>query len=136
MATTNLGFTTPALGSANNVPADLGSLATQVDTAVWDRTQPNTLIIGGVAYQASGKWAQQDLSSPAVTDGAVYAWTVVKTAPYTAPAGWTFQVFLVFSSGFTSAQTGLVTGGNIEVRVININSNVPTIALGWRLTKV
>ena len=135
MATTNLGFTTPALGSANNVPADLGSLATQVDAAVWARTQPNTLIIGGVAYQASGTWPQQELSSPNVTDGAVYAWTIIKTAPYTAPAGWTFQVFLVFSSGFTSAQTGLVTGGNIEVRVININSNVPTIALGWRLTK-
>ena len=135
MATTNLGFTTPALGSANNVPADLRSLATQVDTAVWNRTQPNTLIIGGVAYQASGTWAQQALSSPAVTDGAVYAWTITKTAPYTAPAGWTFQVFLVFTSGLTSAQTGLVTGGNIEVRVININSNVPTIALGWRLTK-
>ena len=135
MATTNLGFTTPALGSANNVPADLGSLATQVDDAVWGRTQPNTLIIGGVAYQASGTWAQQELSSPAVTDGAVYAWTIIKTAPYTAPAGWTFQVFLAFTSGFTSAQTGLVTGGNIEVRVININSSAPTIKLGWRLTK-
>ena len=135
MATPNLGFTTPALGSANNVPADLGSLATQVDAAVWNRTQPNTLIIGGVAYQASGTWPQQELSSPAVADGVVYAWTIVKTAPYTAPAGWTFEVFLVFSSGWSSAQTGLVTGGNIEVRVINVNSAVPTIALGWRLTK-
>jgi len=135
MATTNLGFTTPALGSANNVPADLGSLATQVDAAVWARTQPNTLIIGGVAYQASGIWPQQALSSPTVTDGAVYAWTVVQTAPYTAPAGYAFQVFLVASTGFTSAQTGYVTGGNIGVRVININSNAPTITLGWRLTK-
>ena len=135
MATTNLGFTTPALGSANNVPADLGSLATQVDAAVWARTQPNTLIIGGVAYQASGTWAQQELSSPTVTAGAVHAWTITKTAPYTPPAGYTFQVFLVFSSGFTSAQTGHVAGGNIEVRVININSNEPTIILGWRLTK-
>ena len=135
MATANLGFTTPALGSANNVPADMASLATQVDAAVWSRTQPNTLIIGGVAYQASGTWAQQELSSPAVTDGAVHAWTITKSAPYTAPAGWTFQVFLAFTSGFTSAQTGQVVGGNIAVRVININSSTVDIALGWRLTK-
>ena len=135
MATTNFSWTTPALGSANNVPADLTSLAQQIDTTVNTRTAPNTEVIGGVAYQASGTWAQQELSSPAVTDGAVYAWTIIKTAPYTAPAGYTFQVFLAFTSGFTSAQTGLVTGGNIEVRVININSNVPTIQLGWRLTK-
>ena len=106
-----------------------------MDAAVWNRTQPNTLIIGGVAYQASGTWAQQELSSPNVTDGAVYAWTVVKTAPYTPPAGWTFQVFLAATTGYTSAASAGVTGGNIEVRVININSNAPAIRLGWRLTK-
>ena len=36
MATTNYGWTTPALGSANNVPADLASLAAQIDTTVAD----------------------------------------------------------------------------------------------------
>ena len=136
MATPIYGWTTPALGSANNVPADLTSLATQVENTVNTRTQPNTLIIGGVAYQASGTWAQQGLSSPTVTAGAVHAWTITKTAPYTPPAGWTFHVFLAFTSGFTSAQTGQVVGGNIQVRVININSSTVDIALGWRLTKV
>lgn len=34
MATANYGWTTPTLGSANNVPADLLSLASQVDTTV------------------------------------------------------------------------------------------------------
>ena len=135
MATTNFSWTTPALGSANNVPADLTSLAQQIDTTVNTRTAPNTVVIGGVSYVASGTWAQQTLSNPNSTDGAVYAWTIIKSAPYTAPAGWTFQVFLAFTSGFTSAQTGQVVGGNIEVRVININSNTPTIKLGWRLTK-
>ena len=135
MATANLGFTTPALGSANNVPADMGSLATQVDTAVWDRTQPNTLIIGGVAYQQSGTWAYQSLSSPGITDGNVYGWTVTKTAPYTPPALYTFEVFLVFASSFTSVATGNVAGANIEVRVINLGSSTPNVTLGWRLTR-
>lgn len=135
MATPIYGWTTPALGSANNVPADMGSLATQVDTAVWDRTQPNTLIIGGVAYQASGTWAYQTLSSPSLTDGNVFAWTITKTAPYTPPAGYTFETFCVFSSGFTSAQTGNVAGANIEVRVVNVGSSGPSVILGWRLTR-
>lgn len=34
MATANYGWTTPTLGSSNNVPADLLSLASQVDTTV------------------------------------------------------------------------------------------------------
>lgn len=34
MATTNFGWTTPALGDSNNPPADLTSLANQVDTTL------------------------------------------------------------------------------------------------------
>ena len=135
MATTNFAWTTPALGSANNVPADMASLAQQIDTTVNTRTQPNTEVIGGVAYQASGTWAYQTLSSPILTDGNTFAWTITKTAPYTAPAGYTFETFCVFSSGFSSAQTGNVAGGNIEIRVVNVGSSGPSVILGWRLTR-
>ena len=135
MATTNFGWTTPALGSANNVPADLASLANQIEATVTPITNDKVLI-GSTWYQRSGTWAQQDLSSPTGTFGSVYTWTILKPLPYSPPAGWTFQTYQVFQSGFGAAGTGNIVGGNIETRIINVGSSEPTIRLGWQLVKL
>lgn len=134
MATPKFGWNTPPLGAANNVPQYLLELATQVEATVTNITDDKVLI-GSTWYQRSGTWAQQTLSSPDGTFGSVYTWTILKPLPYSPPAGWTFQTFQVFSSGFGAAGTGNIVGGNIETRVINIGAAAPVIRLGWQLVK-
>lgn len=133
--TPTYGWSTPVDTSVNDVPADLASLASQVEATVANITADKVLI-GSTWYQRSGAWAQQDLSSPSGTYGSVYTWTVLKPLPYSPPAGWTFQTFQVFQSGYGAAGTGNIVGGNIETRVINVGSPVPTIRLGWQLVKL
>lgn len=89
MATTNYGWTTPALGSSNNPPADLASTAQQIDTTVADlhadtgwvtatgpgpnfslsvaghplrhRVQGGWVIIEGIVNRTGGAWAEESL---------------------------------------------------------------------------
>lgn len=131
MATTNFGWTTPALGSANNVPADLASLATQIDTDL--AALENTVKIGGTNYARQGSWAAETISSPAATYGSVYVWTLTKTLPYTAPAGYSLDVYIISSNSYTIAAAGSTPG---QVRVINMGAATATIRLGWRLVKI
>ena len=131
MATTNFGWTTPALGSANNVPSDLASLATQIDTTMAPYVT-NTVRIGGVDYARSGGWATETLGAPDATySPSIYVWTLTKTMPYTPPAGYTFAVSCVSSNGYTVAS---YAGGG--VRVITIANSSPTIRLVWQLVKI
>ena len=133
--TATFGWTTPADSAANDVPADLAALAAQIEATVANITA-DKVWIGSTWYQRSGAWPQQDLSSPTGTYGSVYTWTILKPLPFTPPAGWTFQTFQVFQSGFGAAGTGNIVGGNIETRIINVGSSVPTIRLGWQLVKL
>ena len=133
--TPTFSWSTPVDTSANDVPADLAALAAQIEATVTPITA-DKVRIGSTWYQRSGTWAQQDLSSPSGTYGSVYTWTILKALPYSPPAGWTFQTFQVFQSGFGAAGTGNIVGGNIETRIINVGSSVPTIRLGWQLVKL
>ena len=133
--TPTYGWSTPVDTSANDVPVDLASLASQIEATVKPITEDKVLI-GSTWYQRSGTWAQQDLSSPSGTWGAVYTWTILKPLPYSPPAGWTFQTYQVFQSGFGAAGTGNIVGGNIETRVVNVGSSSLAIRLGWQLVKL
>ena len=138
MATTNYSWTTPALGSANNVPSDMASLAQQIDTTMAARTSSDTIVIGGTTYARSGSWASQVIPSGghAVASGSVYGWDVTKTAPFSAPAGWTFEVYQISSNGYSAVATASVSGATIVVRVLSVVSAGPTVTLGWRLVKL
>ena len=129
------GFETPVDSDPNDAPADLARLASQVEAVLVNITA-DKVRIGSSWYQRSGTWAQQDLSSPTGTFGSVYTWTILKPLPYSPPAGWTFQTYQVFQSGFGAAGTGNIVGGNIETRIINVGSSEPTIRLGWQLVKL
>ena len=136
MATTNYSWTTPALGSANNVPSDMASLAQQIDTTMAARTSSDNIVIGGTTYARSGSWAAQTVSGPAVTSGAVYGFNVTKTAPFSPPAGWTFEVYQVASGGYTTVGVASVSGATLVVRVNSVVSGTITLQLGWRLVKL
>ena len=136
MATTNYSWTTPALGSANNVPSDMASLAQQIDTTMAARTSSDNIVIGGTTYARSGSWAEQTVSGPDVTSGATYGFSVTKTAPFSAPAGWTFDVYQVKSAGFTTVGTASVSGATVVVRINSVVSGTITLQLGWRLVKL
>ena len=136
MATTNFGWTTPSLGSANNVPADLASGLQQVDTTVAARTSESHIVIGGTSYLRSGSWASQTVSGPVVTSGAVYGFDVTKTAPFSPPAGWTFEVYQVSSAGYTAVGNASVSGATVVVRILSVVSGTINMQLGWRLVKL
>lgn len=138
MATTNYAWTTPALGSANNVPADMASLAQQIDTTMAARTSSDNIVIGGTTYARSGSWASETVPAGghAVASGSTYGWTVTKTAPFSAPAGWTFDVYQINSDGYSTVGTASVSGATVVVRVTSVVSAGPTIRLGWRLVKL
>lgn len=138
MATTNFAWTTPALGSANNVPSDMASLAQQIDTTMAARTSSDNIIIGSTTYARSGSWATETVpaAGQAVTSGTTYGWSVTKTAPFSAPAGWTFDVYQISSNGYSVVGTASVSGATIAVRVLSVVSAGPTIQLGWRLVKL
>ena len=131
-------WSTPVDTSANDVPADLASLASQIETTVAARTSSDTIIIGGAAYARSGSWAVQTLTSGthAVASGTTYAFDVTKTAPFSAPAGWTFEVYQVNTNGYSTVGTASVSGATVVVRVLSVVSAGPTIQLGWRLVKL
>lgn len=138
MATTNFGWTTPSLGSANNVPADFASGFQQVDTTMAARTSESHIVIGGTSYLRSGSWAAQVIPSGGhvVASGFVYGWDVTKTAPFSAPAGWTFDVYVVATNGYCTVSVGSVSGATIVVRLMSVVSAGPTVTLGWRLVKL
>ena len=75
-------------------------------------------------------------SSRRVGTPSVYGWDVTKTAPYSAPAGWTFEVYQISSNGYSAVATASVSGATIVVRVLSVVSAGPTIQLGWRLVKL
>ena len=138
METTNFAWTTPALGSANNVPSDMASLAQQIDTTMAARTSSDNIVIGGTTYARSGSWASQVIPSGGhvVASGFVYGWDVTKTAPFSAPAGWTFDVYVVATNGYCTVSVGSVSGATIVVRLMSVVSAGPTVTLGWRLVKL
>lgn len=138
MPTPIYGWPTFTLGGSNNPPADMLSLGTAVENTVAARTDPATVIIGGTTYARSGSWASETVPAGghAVASGSTYGWSVTKTAPFSAPAGWTFEVYQVNSNGYSTVGTASVTGATIVVRVISVVSAGPTITLGWRLVKL
>ena len=134
--TATYGWSTPVDTSVNDVPADLASLASQIEATVAARTSSDNIIIGGTTYARSGSWAEQTVSGPDVTSGATYGFSVTKTAPFSAPAGWTFDVYQVKSAGFTTVGTASVSGATIVVRINSVVSGTITMQLGWRLVKL
>ena len=96
---------------------------------------PGHVVIGGQTYATSGVWPEQTLSNPNISQPPVYAWTLIKPAPYVPPVGWTFATHLVTTNGYTFADTAGYNAGNINIRVLNINNSGPTITLGWRLVR-
>lgn len=131
-------WSTPVDTSVNDVPADLASLASQIETTVAARTSSDTIVIGGTAYARSGSWAAETLPAggQAVTSGSTYGWSVTKTAPFSAPAGWTFAVYQINTNGYSTVGTASVSGATVVVRVISVVSAGPTLQLGWRLVKL
>lgn len=131
-------WSTPVDTSVNDVPADLASLASQIETTVVARTSSDNIVIGGATYARSGSWASETVPAGghAVASGSTYGWSVTKTAPFSAPAGWTFEVYQVNTNGYSAVGTASVSGATIVVRVLSVVSAGPTITLGWRLVKL
>lgn len=92
--------------------------------------------IGGTTYATSGTWAGETLSSPSYSSAPVYAWTLTKALPYTPPSGWGFSACVVSSNGFAVANAAGTSGGNLLIRLVNINSSGPYVQLGWSLVKL
>ena len=98
----------------------------------------NTVRIGGVDYQASGKVS---ITTPAwtVSTPPIYATTASFARPYAPPAGYGFEVHLQYSAGFTVISTTDTahTSSNVTFRIIQFNNaGLLNLGIGWRLTKV
>lgn len=95
------------------------------------------LTINGTSYQADGAWTVS-FDSWAYAQGGVWALTLIYNAPYTPPAGWTFQAYMLETTGYTLAHTAYHTSLNkIGVRLIQFGSSSTTAAkkIGWRLVR-
>ena len=98
----------------------------------------NTVRIGGVDYQASGRVS---LTTPAwtISTPPIYATTASFARPYAPPAGYGFEAHLQSSSGFTVISTidTAHTSSSVRFRVIQFNSDtLLNLGVGWRLVKI
>ena len=98
----------------------------------------NTVRIGGVDYQASGRVT---VTTPAwaISDPPIYATTASFERPYEPPAGYGFEAHLQYSTGFTVISTTNTahTSSSVTFRVIQFsNAAQLTITVGWRLVKI
>lgn len=127
--------TTPITAAElNRIEAAIIAAQSEADNANFD----NTVMIGGVAYQASGKIGA--LPTPVWTATApCYYCTLTLTKPFEPPAGWCFALSLASTPGFIFISNGTkgYAGQALQVRVLQIGSTATnTISdINWQLIK-
>ena len=98
-------------------------------------SDPNLIVIDGVAYQRSGTLALIPRTPAFSTFGSTFARTIDVVLPYAPPAGWMFRWFTRRSSGYTTVERGQT---DTQIRIIQVSSNDVNAlySIGWELVKI
>ncbi|QWW20123.1 hypothetical protein I6B53_03230 [Schaalia sp. 19OD2882] len=101
---------------------------------------PNTLMIDGVAYPASGVIQVRGLPAWGLSSSPWWATSFEIDPPFAPPPGWFFALSTATTTGFTlvhGVTTGLTAGGKILARAVQFGSadRAALKSVTWRLTK-
>lgn len=100
---------------------------------------PNTLVIGGTAYQRSGSIAMPEFEPFALLGDALYYSVADAPIPYTPPSGWTFswRIEDAILPAWVSGRTRYPANGVHSLYVFQLIGSGSTMIqrLGWELVK-